>query len=139
MPDDDQHPMHYILVGRTPIAVDLLTWADWFEKADNRRIAYTVIDEDLRVSVSTIFLGLDHSFSQCREEPVLFETMSFVPAEKIILGRLWERESDEERRYCTYAQAERGHAEVVAEMLAKVERIKATAAQVLVEAQGEKS
>jgi hypothetical protein len=126
---DDRYPNHYILVGRTPIAVDLLTWADWFEKRENRSLWYTVIDEDLRVSVSTIFLGLDHSFSQGKEEPVLFETMSFVPAEKILLGRLWDRESDEERRYCTYAQAEAGHAEVVAQMRGKVERIKATAAQ----------
>jgi hypothetical protein len=60
---DDRYPEHYILVGRTPIAVDLLTWATWFGKWENRRLWYTIVDEDLRVTVSTIFLGLDHGDS----------------------------------------------------------------------------
>lgn len=40
---------------------DLMTWADWMERGD--------------VSVSTLFLGLDHSFGG--GPPVLWETMIF--------------------------------------------------------------
>jgi hypothetical protein len=106
-------PNHYILVGRTPIAVDLLTWADWFEKPDNRKIAKTEIND--RCHVSTIFLGLDHNFSD-RGDPVLFETLVFG-------GPL----DGEMLRCCTYTEAERLHAETVAQAriaCARVDAIK---------------
>jgi hypothetical protein len=50
---------------------DLMKWAMWFETA-NRRVAETVIG---KTRVSTVFLGLDHSFSS--PSPVLWETMVF--------------------------------------------------------------
>ena len=63
----------YILDGRTPVPVDLMTWARWFEKGnDNCRVASTVADG---IHVSTVFLGIDHSFGRGR--PLLFETMIF--------------------------------------------------------------
>lgn len=62
----------YILKGHTPVLEpDLLKWAHWFETAD-RRVEYT---RRYRVTVSTVFLGLDHSFD--RGTPILFETMVF--------------------------------------------------------------
>jgi hypothetical protein len=89
---------HYILVGRTPILVDLWTWAQSFERFDARRIDFTVIND--RCEVSTVFLGIDHNYG--RGDPVLFETMTFG-------GPL----DSEQRRYSTYSEAERGHSEAV--------------------------
>ena len=61
----------FILDGKTPVPADLMTWAAWFEKAD-RHVAK---EERDGVRVSTVFLGLDHSFGQ--GPPLLFETMIF--------------------------------------------------------------
>jgi hypothetical protein len=130
LPASDQQLKYYVLVGRTPIAVNLLTWARWLEKAENRRIAYTVVNDDPRVTVSTIFLGLDHNFGQS-DEPVLFETVAFVPVDQMILGRLYHSGTHEQRRYCTYAQAEAGHAEVCAQMRAYVDAVTSAASQAL--------
>jgi hypothetical protein len=114
----DNFPRFYILNNRVPFAVDMMTWAMWLENIDNRRVAYTVIDVDLGVEVSTVFLGLDHNFSG--GEPVLFETMVF--------GDVGDRRDEIEMdRYCTWAEAERGHAEIVANMTALLERAKAMA------------
>lgn len=120
----EARPEHYILVGKTPIAVDMLTWAIWLEShGDERQIARTVIDPELGVDVSTIFLGLDHSFGG--GEPVLFETIAFVPAVPVFaVGRVIEHDAREERRYCTYAEAEAGHAEIVASTAAWLETIR---------------
>ena len=54
----------YILTADgEPIEVpDLLIWAEWFERAD-RTVAKTEIDGAM---VSTVFLGLDHSFLRFR-------------------------------------------------------------------------
>lgn len=76
---------------------DLLKWAAWIEDADIH-VGKTQISED--VKVSTVFLGLDHSFDD--GPPLLFETMVFGG------------EHDElTRRYSTKEQAVRGHNEVV--------------------------
>jgi len=50
----------------------LLEWGKWFE-TDDRIIEQTDIDD---VRVSTVFLGIDHSFS-IGGPPILFETMIF--------------------------------------------------------------
>ena len=75
-----RHPIRsslYILEGRKPIEADLKTWSKWFESADARRVAETKIDG---YNVSTVFLGLDYSFSG--GQPLLFETMIF-PADSL--------------------------------------------------------
>lgn len=59
--------------GKVKPEQDLLTWARWFETA-NRHLAKDRISA--KVWVSTVFLGLDHSFGE-GEEPVLWETMIF--------------------------------------------------------------
>ena len=98
---NNRWPLYYILLDRTPIAVDLKTWAKWFENFDNRRIARTEINE--RCSVSTVFIGLDHNWYG-HGDPVLFESMVFGgPLDNAM------------RRYRSYAEAERGHEELVIE------------------------
>ena len=64
--------------GRTPIPVDdLMEWANWF-KTGNRRVAEDYVGS---YRVSTVFLGLDHSFSRffgVVAAPLVFETMIFA-------------------------------------------------------------
>lgn len=77
---------------------DLIKWATWMEgPLNNLSVGHTVFRD---FYVSTVFLGLDHTFGQ-RPEPTLFETMIFyndgTPTVK--------------RRYSTWAEAEAGHKE----------------------------
>lgn len=54
---------HAILKGHEVVEVDLMTWAKWYEKAeenDSRRVAETAVRG---VRISTVFLGLDHRCS----------------------------------------------------------------------------
>ena len=89
----------YILVDRQPVLEpDLTTWARWFEKAD-RHVAQTTVGNS---RVSTVFLCHDHRFSG-DGPPILFETMVFS-------GPL----DDEQERYCTWEDAKKGHAAMVA-------------------------
>lgn len=71
----------YILDGHTPVQEpDLMKWSGWYEKA-NRRVRQSTATVKLdgknvgEVRVSTVFLGLDHSFGD--GEPMLFETLVF--------------------------------------------------------------
>jgi len=93
---------HYILKDKKAISVDVIEWARWFEKAD-RKVAHTKIGE---ATISTVFLGLDHSFGL--GPPLIYETMVFG-------GKL----DEEMERYSTWEQAEAGHA-------AMVERVRMT-------------
>jgi hypothetical protein len=65
--------------GEPVFEPDLLTWARWFEKTENRRVAFDDLGE--LGQVSTVFLGLDHNwqrfFDPLRYRPVLWETMVF--------------------------------------------------------------
>jgi hypothetical protein len=96
---------HWILDGHEPVAVDLMTWAQWLETA-NRNVAQTEVAPG--VVVSTVFLGLDHRFSG-NGPPILFETMVF---DDYLTCDTW--------RYATWAEAELGHMEVVEAMMAKL-------------------
>lgn len=130
-------PQYYILVGRVPVAVDLMTWGEWFGNFDNRRIAETVIDDTPteitygmpgreksfmrpKVRVSTVFLGLDHNYRSLSgekgAEPLIFETMIFG-------GPL----DQDTWRYATYDQAERGHTDAVTQARKAHAQIKAIA------------
>lgn len=87
----------YILIGKEPILEkDLLKWARKFETVD-RRVARDKIG---KVSVSTVFLGLDHNFDGGK--PLLFETMIF--------GGKHDQYTD---RYSTWEEAEKGHKKAV--------------------------
>lgn len=87
---------HYILRGHKAIPVSLEEWGEWFGKAD-RKVEVTKVGD---ITVSTVFLGLDHSFSS-DGPPLIFETMTFG--------------DDEERcrRYATWDEAVQGHKEIV--------------------------
>ena len=88
----------FILDGKTPVeSHDLLAWGQWMQDAD-RVVAKIFIGD---VNVSTIFLGLDHSFSD--GPPLLFETMIF--------GGEHDQYQD---RFATWEEAEAGHAKAVA-------------------------
>jgi hypothetical protein len=94
-------PRYYVIDGHEPRAATLYEWASWFEDDKKRRVARTEISKG--VVVSTIFLGLDHAFGD--GPPVLFETMVFGG-----------EHNGDQRRYCTWAEAEIGHMELVEEL-----------------------
>ena len=91
---------HYILDGKIVRRCDLMTWARWFETAhENRVVKQEEIAPD--VSVSTVFLGLDHRFGG-DGPPIVFETMVF--------GGPHDQEME---RCCTWEEAEKQHADMV--------------------------
>ena len=79
---------------------DLLGWAFWLEKADRKICRDQSFGDDGFVTVSTVFLGLNHSFGE--GSPVLFETMIFGG-----------EHNDLQTRYHTRAEAEQGHEDIV--------------------------
>jgi len=90
----------YILDGHTPVPVDLMTWARWYENAD-RRVALTEIRPG--IVVSTIFIGSDMGFGLGR--PLLFETAVFD-----------DYGGSEGDRYATWDEAVAGHVATVAKL-----------------------
>lgn len=76
---------------------------DWSKLLNDR--AYKVVALDIvgDVRVSTVWLGLDHGWGNDGAPPVIFETMVF--------GGKLDEEMD---RYSTLADAERGHAAMLA-------------------------
>lgn len=63
----------YVLQGKKPVPEpDLMTWAAWMGDCRNTRVRRSQCGSWI---VSTIFLGLDHSFGG--DTPILFETMVF--------------------------------------------------------------
>lgn len=106
-------PEYYILIDRLPVAVDMMTWARWFQDADR-----SIGDDRIgNARVSTVFLGINYNM-RMGGEPILFETMIFG-------GPL----NDEQWRYATYDEAERGHAEAVVSVKKAQAQIKAIADQ----------
>lgn len=82
---------HYILdKNNRAVKAELLEWAQWLETAD-RRVAWHKYED---IIVSTVFLGLDHSFND-EGPPLIFETMVFPDTTT--------------ERYSTYEQAVAGH------------------------------
>lgn len=100
----------YILEGKNVVQTeDTLAWAKWMEEAD-RRVARTELKNGL--VVSTVFLGIDHSFSS-KGEPILFETMVFNNKGKDKNGFIHDW-LDYQERYHTWDEAENGHKIAVA-------------------------
>lgn len=84
-----------------PQPADLMTWARWLETSREQRIvAVNVLGEQGEQRVSTVFIGLDHSFGS--GPPLIFETMVF--------GGPLDGECE---RYSTRAEAEAGHADML--------------------------
>ncbi len=92
-------PLYYILDEHDQLVGvnDVSVWGRWFETA-TRRVALTRFCGQ---EVSTVFLGLDHSFGE--GPPVLWETMIFR-------GR---RDGDGDRCSGNREQAEAMHAGIV--------------------------
>jgi hypothetical protein len=86
--------------GETPIPVeaDDPRFKDFWEGDTNRRVAQTTIGD---VVVSTVFLGLDHSYTD--GPPILWETMIFGGPH-----------NEEQWRYCSRAAAAAHHEAIVA-------------------------
>ncbi len=95
--NDWEQPRHAKLVNGEIVPVTLLEWARSFETAD-RKVAFTEIGD---IRISTVFLGLDHSYGD--GPPLWFETMTF--------GGEHDNEQD---RYTTLEEAMRGHDRMVA-------------------------
>jgi hypothetical protein len=88
--------MYYILKDKVPVQVhDMEEWMDAFRLHDSRIVAKTDLPDDIQVS--TVFLGMDHSFGD-DGPPILFETMIFG-------GAL----DGYQERYSTWEEAEEGH------------------------------
>lgn len=104
---------HYILDDEHHLVpVDLMAWAHWFENLNNRIVAWTQVTSE--ITVSTVFLGLDHRFSG-EGPPLVFETMIFAPdavKEKLTRAGDWFW-GEWMRRYSSWDDAEAGHAAAV--------------------------
>lgn len=84
--------IYYILEGReTRPAANLQEWTNWFD--GETQVAKDTQEE---VQISTVFLGLDHSFTG--GIPMLFETLVFGG-----------KHDGEMKRYSTWRAAESGH------------------------------
>ena len=94
---------HYILNGHTVVVEpDVIKWASWFEAA-NRTVRRGAVGD---CEVSTVFLGLDHSFGG--STPLLFETMVF--------GGTLDGEQD---RCSTWDEAEQMHEAMIVRITAR--------------------
>lgn len=88
----------WILRNKRPVRCwDMKTWAK-FMGTEKAMVVKTI---DGEITISTVFLGINHNFSKTGK-PVLFETMIFGG------------EHDQECwRYKTWAEAEEGHKKAV--------------------------
>jgi hypothetical protein len=83
---------------KNPIPCDSSEAGQLFNEADQRRVAATNVG---KMWVSTVFLGLDHSWDP-EGPPILFETMIF--------NGPW---NEWQERYATWDEAVAGHEEAV--------------------------
>ncbi len=77
-----------------------IEWAKAFENSASRIIAKTNLEDGIQVS--TVFLGIDHSFSSKPHVPILFETMIFGG-----------KHHDYQVRYFNRLEAIKGHEKAV--------------------------
>lgn len=100
---------HYLLDknGQPYKEKDLLTWAQEFE-AMERHLAVDIIKlQKGSLRVSTVFLGIDHSFGG--QEPVLWETMVFASTSATRLPAGLDDIDEDCERYSSRAAALEGH------------------------------
>jgi hypothetical protein len=96
----------YVLDGKIPRPAkdmdEFFNFSDPSKFEQLKRVGNTQISID--VAVSTVFLGIDHNWGFRNEErPILFETMVFGG-----------EHAGYQDRYCTWEEAEIGHARIVA-------------------------
>jgi hypothetical protein len=78
---------------------DLSKWGFWFEKDENRRVAFTEVGD---IKVSTVCMGIVSGFDRSNK-PYIFETYVW-PCPDGIPNRM---------RYTTLEEAKKGHEEIV--------------------------
>lgn len=98
----NEPPLFYILDPDKNIipvrtTAEKLAYYRWYENPENRRVGRT---EQAGISVSTVFLGIDHG-GWDGGPPILFESMVFG-------GPMDQHQN----RYCTWEQALKGHVEL---------------------------
>ncbi len=97
----------FILEDKVPVPCDdLIKWAKWFGTTENRRVASTDYDND--VNVSTVFLGLDHSYGG--GPPLIFETMIFGGDHDSYQDRCstWEEAEEMHKKACQLIEGTEG-------------------------------
>lgn len=117
----DGRPFYYDRKGQ-PIW-NTSEWADLFEDTANKRVARDVLPVPGvpagEAFVSTVWLGIDHSFGD--GPPLIFETMVFSgTVESNVFGRRvrhMRNVGNIQLRYHTEAEALAGHADVLARCL----------------------
>ena len=107
-------PDKYILDenGDPAPCYDIYEWGRWMADADLRRVAQDLDEGDpgKEIRVSTVFLGLDHNFSD-KGPPVLWETLVF--------GGVLDGEMD---RYSSRAAALEGHQQMCLRVRATIHK-----------------
>lgn len=88
---------------------DILKWGAWFQTHSNK-VKVTRLNN---YSVSTIFLGIDHSWGG--GVPLLFETMVFEEKNRIKKGEF----AGVQMRWNTHEEAVKGHNKLVREIKKK--------------------
>lgn len=91
-------PLFWILGedGKTPVTTDdVMVWGACMQDAPRKHVGWDW-DNAKAITVSTVFLGLDHGMFS--DKPILFETMIFSSTRSEIY-----------QRYSTWEDAERGH------------------------------
>jgi hypothetical protein len=111
---NNNHKKHWILINDKLKEVDMMTWAKWFENGNKSPGRITGRSVVKNVRISTVFLGLDHSFGG--EVPVLWETMMFnirddskkLKDKKGLTGNL-QALGNYQVRYSSLEDARKGH------------------------------
>jgi hypothetical protein len=83
-PDDKGRPHRYILGedGESIPCPDFMAWAMWIE--NNRDAILLARDHAFGLTISTVFLGLDHSFAAGESaRPLLWETGVFRKSDMV--------------------------------------------------------
>jgi hypothetical protein len=109
----DARPKYYRRDGTpyisTPEKPDFLQWAEMFENTKERMVA---VDKTLYGErLSTVFLGLDHSFEFGPHVPILYETMLFAPRSERSLKKNYPHDQLQ-LRYATEREASDRHEEL---------------------------
>lgn len=96
--------------------IDMMEWGRLHSDLDYLRVAQHWVRG---WAVSTVWLGIDHSFTWPRQgPPVIFETMIFAPGDVTISG---DDDLDQyQERYATEEAAQAGHDRALAAMVAKL-------------------
>ena len=99
--------LFYVLKGKRQVPATLTQWAIWFGTSwPDRQVSETILTNKRKstIRISTVFLGLDHNFSNFMpNRPLLFESMVFGG-----------KNSGHTNRYHTWKEAAIGHQKIVA-------------------------